>query len=502
MTSPFEDRMFGVLLHPSSLAGPDDIGTFGREAYEFVDWLVRSGAGLWEVLPLTPNGRDDSPFCSYSAFAGNPWLVDVRLLHEAGLLPGTGLRPDAVDVRVPFSELAATKRPLLLVAAETFLSSPNHEWCDDFAQFRAREAWLADTAHFCALRDVHGGAPWWEWPEPVRSREPSAVRASYAELWERIEVWEALFYFADRQWSELRAYANSRGVKVLGELPIYVEHDSADVWLHQDEFQLDEAGALTAQSGVPPDGAGAASRLSGRPLYRWDVMAKDDYRWWVERLRRGTDLTDVVRIEHFRALSAYWEVPPGASDSGGGRWVPGPGQAFFDILTREFPGLPFVAEDLGALGEDVYRLRDDNKLLGMRIVQLGFDGTADNPHLPHMYPTSCIASTGTFESHTLIGWWDGLDASTREEVARYYQFSPTDDIGGIVWSFIEAVLGSRADIAVLPMQDLLVLGDRARMNDPSASSGNWSWRMPVGALSTELAGSLRSLGSRYGRLRG
>ncbi len=502
MTSPFEDRVFGVFLHPSSLAGPDDIGTFGKEAYDFVDWLARSGAGIWQILPLTPNGRDDSPYFSYSAFASNPWLIDVRVLRQACLLPGTGLRPDAVDFRVPYAELVATKRPLLLVAAETFLSSPLHEWRDDFSRFRAREAWLADAAHFCALKDVHGGAPWWEWPEPVRSREPHAVRASYAELEERIDVWEALFYFADRQWSELRAYAGSRGIKVLGELPFHVNHDSADVWSHQDQFRLDEAGRLTAQSGEPPGQVGETGQLTGRPVYRWDVMAKDDYRWWVERLRRGADLMDVVRINHFRAISASWEVPAGATDSGGGHWVPGPGQALFDVLTRNFPGLPFVVEDLGALGEDVYRLRDDNKLLGMRIVQLGFDGTDANPHLPHTYPTSCIASTGTSEGPTLIGWWDRLDPATREEVALYYQFSPTGDIGGIVWSFIEAVLGSRADVALIPMQDLLVLGDRARMNDPSATSGNWSWRMPVGALSDELADSLRTLGARYGRLRG
>jgi 4-alpha-glucanotransferase len=502
MTSPFEDRQLGVLLHVSSLAGPDDIGTFGEEAYEFVDWLGRAGAAIWQILPLTLNGQYDSPYFSYSAFAGNPWLIDLRILHRAGLLPGTGLRPDPVDARVPFSELNATKRPLLLVAAETFLSTPGHEWCEGFAQFRARESWLADTAHFFALKEVHGDAPWWEWPELIRVREPNAVRASQAELGERIEVWEALFYFADRQWSELRAYANSRGLKVLGDLPIYVNHDSADVWLHQDEFQLDEFGGLTAQSGVPPDYFSATGQLWGNPVYRWDVMAKDDYRWWVRRLRRCMDLTDVVRIDHFRALAAYWEVPAGAPDARAGRWVAGPGQAFLDVLTREFPGLPFVAEDLGTLDEDVYRLRDDNKLLGMRIIQFGFDGTNDNPHKPHMFPTSCIAYTGTHDNQTLVGWWAGLGAAAREEVARYYQFSPTGDVGGIVWSFIEAVVGSRADVAILPMQDLLVLPDRARMNDPAVFSGNWSWRMPVNALSADLADSLRALGERYGRLSG
>jgi 4-alpha-glucanotransferase len=501
MTTPFDGRDFGVLLHPSSLFGPDDIGTFGREAFQFVDWLGQTGAGIWQILPLTLNGQFDSPYFSYSTFAGNPWLIDRRILHDAGLLPETGLRDYPVDVRVPFSELPVTKKPALLAAAEAFLADPDHPWAGSFAEFRARAAWLADTAHFFALKDDHEDAPWWAWPAPLRSREPGAIEDSRRRLGDRIAVWEALFFFADKQWGELKAYANSRGLKVLGDLPIYVNHDSADVWLNQDQFQLDTEGGLTAQSGVPPDYFSETGQLWGNPLYRWDVMAQDGFRWWVDRLRRCVDLTDIVRIDHFRALAAYWEVPAGAADARGGRWVDGPGQAFFDVLAREFPGLPFVAEDLGTLDDDVYKLRDDNGLYGMRILQFGFDGTPDNPHQPHTFSTSCIAYTGTHDNETLHGWWNGLDADQREQVSRYYQFSPADDIGRIVWSFIEAALGSRADVAVIPIQDLLVLDNRARMNDPSVFVGNWSWRMPASGLSRELAESVRALAQRYGRLR-
>ncbi len=501
MASPFAGRELGVLLHPSSLAGPDDIGTFGAEAYRFVDWLAGTGARIWQVLPLTLNGRYDSPYFSTSAFAANPLLVDLRLLVDAGLLAEAGLRFGAVDDAVPFAELHSSKLPRLLAAARTFLDTPRHPWADAFSHFRAREGWLADTAHFFALKELHGDAPWWQWPPAVRVREPAAVAASRDDLAERIRAWEAVFFFADQQWAQLRAYARAHGLTILGDLPIYVADDSADVWLHQDQFFLDPDGTLTVQSGVPPDYFSETGQLWGNPLFRWDVMAQDGFRWWVDRLRRCVGLTDVVRIDHFRALAAYWEVAGDAVDARGGRWVPGPGQAFLDVLAREFPGLPFVAEDLGTLDEEVHALRDANGLFGMRILQFGFDGLPDNPHQPHTFPTSCIAYTGTHDNETLRGWWEGLDAPMREQVARYYQFSPTDDIGRVVWSLIEAAIGSRADVAVIPLQDLLVLDDRARMNDPSVFVGNWSWRMPPDALSAELATSVLALAERHGRTR-
>lgn len=499
--APFGGRQLGILLHPSSLPGRDAIGTLGAEAFGFVDWLATTGASIWQILPLTPNGQHDSPYFSQSAFAGNPWLVDLPLLQGAGLLPEPHLADDVTDAPVPFAELPHTKLPQLLAAAATLLADPGHRLTLPFTRFRDGEPWLADTAHFYALKERHDGAPWWQWPEPVRRRDAEALEASRAELAERVALWQAVFFFADLQWAELKAYANGKGLRVLGDLPIYVTHDSADVWLHQDQFQLDDGGRLTAQSGVPPDYFSATGQLWGNPLYRWDVMAQDGFAWWVARLRRCLALTDVVRIDHFRALSAYWAVPADAEDARGGHWLPGPGQAFFDTLARQFPGLPFVAEDLGTLDDDVYALRDANGLFGMRVLQFGFDGTPDNPHLPHTFPTSCLAYPGTHDNQTVAGWWAGLDDGVRHQVARYYQVAPDADIGRIVWSLVEAVIGSRADVAVVAMQDLLVLDDRARMNDPSVFVGNWSWRMPADGLSADLAQSVRALAERYGRAR-
>jgi 4-alpha-glucanotransferase len=500
MTSPFAGRLLGVLLHPSSFFGRDDIGTFGAEAHRFVDWLAQAGAGIWQILPLTMNGQHDSPYFSASAFAVSPWLVDLPDLQAHGLLPEPALHRRVLDARVPFDALPATKLPQLVAAARRFLALESHPWRERFEEFRAEQDWLTDTAHFFALRDQHVGAPWWEWPEPLRTREEEAVRASRDALAAQIAVWQAIFFFADVQWHALLAHAHERGLSVLGDLPIYVAHDSADVWVAQEEFQLDGLGRLTAQSGVPPDYFSETGQLWGNPLYRWDRMASEGYAWWVRRLHRCLTLTDVVRIDHFRALSAYWEVPAGALDARGGRWVPGPGQAFLDALAEEFPGLPFVAEDLGTLDDDVHRLRDRNGLVGMRVLQFGFDGTSDNPHQPHNFPNACIVYTGTHDNQPAAGWWDCLGDSQREQVARYYQIDPWASPGRAVWALIEAAIGSRADVAVVPMQDLLVLDDRARMNDPSVFVGNWSWRLPPDGLSAELAASLRTLAERYGRL--
>ena len=351
------------------------------------------------------------------------------------------------------------------------------------------------------MKEEFGDAPWWQWPDPLRTRDVAALSASRQVLADRIAVWEALFFFFDLQWSSLRAHANLKGVRVLGDLPIYVNHDSADVWLNQDEFQLDGDGAFLAQSGVPPDYFSKTGQLWGNPLYRWDLMAQDGFRWWVQRLRRCLQLTDIVRIDHFRALSAYWEIPADAADARDGRWVTGPGQAFFDVLKRELPSLPFVAEDLGTLDQDVHALREANGLFGMRILQFGFDGLPDNPHQPHSFPTSCIVYTGTHDNETLAGRWTGLDPGLRVDIARYYQVDPGADLGRVVWSFIEAAIGSRADVAVIPIQDLHVLDNSARMNDPSVFVGNWSWRMSPEGLSPELAQTLRWLAERNGRLR-
>ncbi len=495
--SLFPRRELGVLLHPTSLFNREDVGTLGQQAFAFVDWLAQAGVTLWQVLPLTPNGLHNSPYFSSTAFGGSAWLVDLELLSEAGLLEAPALHAGPCDARVPFARLPQTKLPPLLAAAETFLGRREHPWWPSFEAFRQREAWLEYTAHFFALQESLGGAPWWTWERDLRRRAPEAVAASRAALAHRIEVWEAVLYFFERQWRDLKAYANGKGIRVLGDLPIYVRHDSADVWRYPDQFRLDGSGRMLLQSGVPPDYFSETGQLWGNPIYDWRQMGRDGFSWWVARLRRCIELNDVVRIDHFRALSAYWEVPGDAEDARSGRWVPGPGQPFFDVLATAFPDMPFVAEDLGTLDDAVHELRDRNGLFGMRILQFGFDGLPDNVHRPDVFPEESIAYTGTHDNNTVAGWWETLDAETRAEVARYYQFSPDDPIGRVVWSLIEAAVACRSRVAVIPFQDLLVLDARARMNDPARFVGNWEWRLPPDGLSDDLAGSLRRLKERY-----
>ncbi len=361
---PFPSRSFGVLLHPSSFPGRDDIGTLGAEALDFVDWLSTTGATLWQILPLNINGQGDSPYFSPSAFAGNPWLIDLDDLVEHGLIDETGLPDRVTDARIPYDAMRERKRPVLWAAARRFLDDPGHPWRAGFDAYVETSDWLAPTCHFLALEDLHGGAAWWEWPDAIRRREPEAIRRSRVQLADEIARWEAVLYFFEVQWRHVRSAAHERGIRILGDLPIYVAPDSADVWLHQDQFQLDDDGGMVVQSGVPPDYFSATGQLWRNPLYRWDVMAADGYSWWISRLRRALELSDVVRIDHFRAMSAYWEVPGDADDALGGRWVDGPGQPFLDAVRAAFPSMPFVAEDLGTLDDDVYRLRDDNRLAG------------------------------------------------------------------------------------------------------------------------------------------
>jgi len=401
------------------------------------------------------------------------------------------------DHRVPFAALRRTKLPQLLAAAEAFLGLPGHPWHPPFEAFRARAPWLEHTAHFFALGEVRAGAGWWTWEPELRTWDGAAVARSRAVLAHAIEVWEAVLFFFDRQWQALKAYANAKGIRILGDLPIYVHQDSADVWRYRSQFRLGPDGRMVAQSGVPPDYFSATGQLWGNPLYDWDRMVRDGFSWWMARLRRCLDLNDIVRIDHFRALSAYWEVPGEADDARVGRWVPGPGQPFFDAIARQLPAMPFVAEDLGTLDAAVHELRDRNGLFGMRVLQFGFDGLPDNLHRPDVFPEESIAYTGTHDNDTVAGWWDTLGASTRAEVARYYQFGPEDPVGRVVWSLIEAAIASRSRVAVIPFQDLLVLDQRARMNDPARSVGNWEWRLPPNGLSDDLARSLRRLRERY-----
>ncbi|PIE31399.1 MAG: 4-alpha-glucanotransferase [Ilumatobacter coccineus] len=502
MPGPFPRRVGGVLLHLSSLAGRDLIGTLGPEAYTFIDWLASSGIKVWQILPLTINGDLNSPYFSWSTFAGNVWLIDLIELVEVGLISREEadrvLHDHEIGTPVDFEELRRRKRPVLWSAANTLITTPTHPWRGDYDRYVATTDWLENTATFFAIRDDRQ-VPWWEWPDALRRGDRDAVASEQDRLADEIARWQAVLYIFDRQWSEVRRAAHQRGITILGDLPIYVADDSADVWAHQDQFRLDEAGQMVAQSGVPPDYFSETGQMWGNPLYRWDAMTADGYRWWIRRLRRALEIADLVRIDHFRALSAYWEIPADANDARDGRWVNGPGQHFLDALWAEFPHFPFIAEDLGTLDDEVYRLIDDNEMSGMRVVQFGFDGLPDNPHLPQAISARSIVYTGTHDNLPIAAWWEGLDDDDRRWVGEVYQHGACADVGRATWSMIEAVIASSGIAAIVPMQDLLVFGADARMNDPSRPTGNWQWRMPVGALSTELADSLRALVQRYGR---
>lgn len=496
-SSLFRHRELGVLLHPSSLFSREDIGTLGKAAYQFVDFLEKSGASLWQILPLIPNGRHDSPYFGHTTLGGNPWLIDLELLGEAGLLERPELYPRLTDHRVPFLELPRKKLPQLLSACARFLATPTHPWQGAFVAFSKSQKWLEETAHFYALKELFGEKAWWDWEASARTRRADWVTQSKAELQERIDIYKVLFFLADFQWAAVKSYANGKGIRVLGDLPFYVEADSVDVWIHQDQFKLNEAGRPTVVSGVPPDYFREPGQLCGNPVYDWSRMAQDDFSWWMARIRRTLELTDVVRIDHFRALSAYWEVPTDAAATCKGNWVPGPGQPFFDVLKKHFPSLPLVVEDLGTLDDSTCQLRDQNSLFGMRILQFGFDGTQNNRHQPHRFPEQAIVYTGTHDNDPVAGWWSSLTPELKEEVSTYYQFSKEDNCGRVTWSLIEGAIGSCALVAVIPVQDLLVLDSRARMNDPSTYVGNWSWRMPPNGMSDELAATLRRLRDTY-----
>ncbi len=475
-----ENRSTGVLLHASSLPGPEGIGTLGAEARRFVDWLQSAGVTWWQVLPLVPPGAGFSPYSSAAAFAGSPWLID---------LADAGVRSEGAWTRhVDVEAMQAHKKPLLAEAGRTLPSSQ----LDAFAR---KNPWAEEAALFFATKEAHGGAAWWLWPTPLRDREPEALakaRKDYASSVNQVLAEQFLFA---KQWQALREYAHARGVLMFGDIPIYVDADSADVWAHRSEFQLDETGTPHAVAGVPPDYFSATGQLWGNPLYDWQKMATNKHAWWTSRFKRALELYDLVRIDHFRGLAAYWAVPLGAPDARTGEWRQGPGRALFDDARRELGDLPIVAEDLGKIDAEVRALRDALGFPGMRILQFAFGEDASHAFLPHNYPSNCVTYTGTHDNDTTLGWWKSTSEHIRDHVRLYLGRDGHD----AVWDLIRAALASTANTAIFPMQDLLTLGSEARMNLPSLAEGNWLWRVSSDAFSPALADRLRSLSKLYGR---
>ncbi|MFM7737069.1 MAG: 4-alpha-glucanotransferase, partial [Alphaproteobacteria bacterium] len=483
-------RSSGILLHPSCLPGPLGIGGLGGEARAFVDFLARARQSLWQVLPLGPTGYGDSPYQALSAFAGNPLLVDpsdlVRdaLLEPGDLAPGPGLRDDRVD----FAAVARTKGPLLARAADRFFATHPTALAREYDDFvSGHAAWLEDWALFAALRAENSERSWREWPADLSRRRPAALadaRARLAPAIDRARFCQFAFF---RQWAALRRHAAESGIRFVGDMPIFVADDSCDAWSRPGQFLFDAGGRPTFVAGVPPDYFSATGQLWGNPLYDWDAMARDGYAWWIARLRAVLELVDVVRIDHFIGFSHAWHVPAGDPDASRGSWRPGPGDALFETLGRAIGRpLPIVAEDLGAITPEVEALRDLHALAGMKVLQFAFSGDPSNPFLPHAHERNFVVYTGTHDNDTTRGWFRALPPDQRSFAQRYLARSGED----IAWDLVRAAMGSVAEVAIVPMQDVLDLGSEARMNVPASPAGNWAWRMAPGAADDSRAARL------------
>ncbi len=491
-------RLGGVLLHPTSLPGPHGIGDLGSAAEAWVEWLAAADCRLWQVLPLGPTGYGDSPYQCFSAFAGNPMLISLELLREEGMLEADDLEPMPTfpEARVDYGAVIVHRQRVLRQAFERFRRGAGAHGRADFERFREENRdWLEDFALFMALKDEHGGAPWTEWERPLVARQRQALGEARRRLEVALEdqcLRQFLFF---RQWGRVRQLAKSRGITLIGDVPIFVAHDSVDVWSHPELFYLDASGYPTVVAGVPPDYFSPTGQLWGNPLYRWDRLRRDGYAWWVRRFRMALQTADLIRLDHFRGFATYWEVPGGAPTAENGRWVPGPGADFLKSMSRALGRLPIIAEDLGEITPDVIALRDRFDLPGMRILQFGFEGDPLHDFLPHNYPRRCVAYTGTHDNDTAVGWYRAASEEQRDFCRRYLASDGSD----VAWDMIRAVWSSVAEMALVPMQDVLSLGTEARMNFPSRAEGNWSWRLTPGQLTSELAARLRELNFLYAR---
>lgn len=503
-------RASGILLHPTSLPGPSGVGDLGPEARRFVDFLRQSGQRLWQMLPLGPTGYGNSPYQSFSTFAGNPLLISVEtLLEEGWLSPGdVNEVPSFPKGRVAYGAVSDFKMPLLWKAFENFRTRALGQQRDHLRAFsKQHAAWLDDYALFMALKEAHRGVMWHQWEPAIALRRPEAMAGWRRTLERRMQFHTYLQFQFFRQWADLTSHCHQRGMRLIGDLPIFVAHDSADVWAHPELFSLDEAGHPTVVAGVPPDYFSKTGQLWGNPLYRWDAMAASGYAWWIQRVRAIRDMVDIIRLDHFRGFEAYWEVPAGDTTAINGRWVKGPGVALFEALHGALGELPFIAEDLGFITPPVVALRERCGFPGMRVLQFAFGKDSLAPKdQPHNYPSHCVVYTGTHDNNTTAGWFHdvGTADSTRSpedseaERARTLTYLGTDDTQ-IHWAMIRLALASAADLAIIPLQDVLGLGSEARMNRPGTAEGNWEWRYAAEMLTEAVADRLRQLTEACGR---
>lgn len=506
MTAKAAERSAGILLHPTSLPGPFAVGDFGPVTGAFLAWMARAGQSLWQVLPLNPTGPGDSPYGGTSAFAGNPLLVSPERLVEDGWLaagdltgaPSSG--PDAVD----FAAAWAWKPGVLRAAWERFgrdASSEARRELERFRQAREQRSWLSDWALFAAAKRARGGAAWLDWEPELAARESAALEDARRKLAGEIAFEEFVQFLFFRQWARVHADAREKGIEVLGDLPIYVAHDSADVWAHRELFALDAAGRPKTVAGVPPDYFAETGQLWGYPVYDWKANARRGYRWWIERLRANLRAADLVRIDHFRGFAAFWEVPAADTTAIGGRWVPGPGAALFTAARRAIArggsgggALPLVAEDLGTIDEPVRKLLRTLGIPGMKVLQFAFSED-DSPNLPHRHPENAVVYTGTHDNDTTRGWAASLSPGERARFAAYAGGDGRDPAADL----IRLAYSSVARRAVVPLQDVFGLGGEARMNTPGRGAGNWRWRARGADFTDARADALVRLAALTGR---
>jgi len=490
-------RSCGVLLHPTSLPGAGGIGTLGENARHFIDLLAGMGMSWWQVLPLNPAACGNSPYSAFSAFAGNPLLIDLDTLAHEGDLPHQVYAESADEDRVDFGSLIPVKNKALNSAATAFLASGRSARMDDFWHFCDTTPWLHDYALFMALKQRYKGKSWHQWPTSAALLDAGTFEKASVELGPEIGVQKYLQWQFSRQWAHLRAYAAAQGITVIGDIPIFVAYDSADVWTNRDIFLLDDHGKPTVMAGVPPDYFSETGQLWGNPLYDWGTLARRGYDWWVERFRYLFSQFDCIRVDHFRGFESAWHVPAGHRTAAKGTWVAGPGRHLFDALISALGPLPIIAEDLGVITHEVEALRDGYGFPGMKILQFAFGSGSANAYLPHNHIRHSVVYTGTHDNDTTAGWYAGLPERERREVRDYLGSvadSPADDL-------TRAALMSVADTAVIPFQDLLGLPTAARMNVPGRADGNWEWRFTWDMIDKDMADRLRRKLELFGRCR-
>ena len=488
-------RCSGILMHISSLPGPYGVGTMGKNAFRFVDFLEDAGQSVWQILPLTPTGYGDSPYQSCSTFAGNHYLIDLEALVEEKLLKKeelSSIRWSWSETKADFGLLYNNRLNVLRKAYDRFAAQ---EELDAFCAENA--GWLPDFALFMALKDRFGGKPWYQWDKALKFRDGEALETARQELQEEIRFFCFVQYLFYKQWNALRAYAHGKGIRIIGDVPIYVPYDSVEVWKDTQLFQLDEKLDPVSVAGCPPDAFSADGQLWGNPLYRWDVMAEDGFAWWIRRLAAAGELYDIVRMDHFRGLEAYWSIPYGDATAKGGKWIKGPGMDFVNAVKKGLPELNMIAEDLGFLTQEVLDLRDASGYPGMKVLEFAFDSREPSDYLPHTYVSNTVCYTGTHDNMTMRQWFETATDEAVEYATEYMNLTEKE---GLVWGVIRTAYASVSDLCVIQMQDLLNLGAQARMNFPGTlSDANWTWRADDAFMSEDLAKKILNMTKLYGR---